>query len=358
MQNDGMNAYFPPDPQAKQGEGCLGELSWLGMGLTLPIVNSNFYRKAAGRRLSSALLVFFVFGFLLTVLSTLALSNGLIGASQAIQRAYEQGDFPTIVIRDGQASVDGPQPYYIMDQPDMLIAIDTTGTLTGIDPNAYKQGMLLTRNEILILQDDGRKQSVTLEELQTVLGKNPLVLDQAGAQTMWQSFSGLITVVGFFGLAVWNMLVRLGYLALLALLLWPLVNQIRPGSGYQTAFSIGVYVLIPAMILHTLITRSGVSFCGLQTLLLVPMWGLALFLALRKPAAGAAEIAIRPWEMLLPLPLLALIAVDTIVGIPNGDIFLWALAAITLVAAVAIARLWPAPALPGSGAPPPGDPLS
>lgn len=357
MQNDFLNPNPPVQPPAQRSEGCLGEVTWLGMGLTLPMVNLNFYRKAAARKLSSALIVFFVFALILTLLTTVVISRGLKAADQAMQEAYAKGDFPTITIQDGQATVDAPQPFYILDQADMLVVLDTTGTITEIDPDRYSQGILLTRESIEILQDDGRSQSLKLSDLQEVMGQNPLVLDQTSVKTYWQTFSGVFTLLSFFALALWHMLVRLGYLALLALLFWPLVRQIRPAVGYQTVFGIGAYVLIPAMILNHLITRSGVTFCGLQTLILAPLWALVLWWALRDPAGKVAETALRPWEMLIPLPLFALIIVDRLVNIPNGDIYLWGAAALTLLAAAAIARLLPASKTHGAGTPPTIEPL-
>lgn len=354
MQNDGMNTPISSQQTAKQGEGCLGELTWLGMGLTLPVVNLNFYRKAAGRKFSSALIVFLVFAFFLIILTTLSLSNGLSSANQAIQQAYEQNEFPTITIQNGQATVDAAQPFYIVNEGNMLIALDTTGEITEIDPNRYTQGILLTRSDIQILQDDGRTQSITLAELQEVTGQDPLVLDQTSVQAFWQTFSKTIVVVGFFALIGWHMLVRFGYLALLALLIWPLVNQGARKVGYQAVLAVGAYVLIPAMILNHLFTRSGITFCGLQTLILAPLLGLVMWWVLRKPAGSEDEIILRPWEMLIPLPLFVLIVVDLLVTIPNGDIYLWGTAALTLVAAVAVARLYPTG---NAGLPPTIEPL-
>ena len=57
--------------------------------------------------------------------------------------------FPVIIIKDGIASVNEPQPYYIMtpDGNEVFIIIDTTGTVTSLaDSNAYA---LITKTEFI-----------------------------------------------------------------------------------------------------------------------------------------------------------------------------------------------------------------
>lgn len=338
MENDGLISSVPPEQPAKKGEGCLGELSWLGMSLTLPIVNLNFYRKAISRKISSALLVFFIFALLISILTTATLFFGMQITNLAIRQAYEKGVVPTVVIENGLASVDAPQPFYLVDQDDMLIAFDTTGEISEIDTDKYRLGILLTRDEIQTLNQNGRFQKFKLIEFQRAFGQDPMVFDQASVQNLWQMFSVMFVLFGFLGLAFWNMLVRLGYLAALALLLWPVAGLIRSGVKYSTVFGIGAYVLIPAMILYSLFDRSGVQFFSLQTVLLVPLWALVLWWALRKPE-DTAEITLCPCEMLLPLPLLVLYVVDRFIHIPHGDLILWSVAALTLLGAIIVGVL-------------------
>lgn len=338
MQNDGMNLQSPAQP-SQSGQGCLGEITWLGMGLTLPLTCKNFYRRVAGRRLLSAFLVFFVFALILTVLTTITFSNTLAEGQQGIQRAFDDGTFPTITIQDGIATVDAPQPFYLADQGGDLIVLDTTGQVTDIDRDRYSQGMVLTRTDLIVL-NNGRLQTVSLADLQSAFNQNPLVLDRTNSVNLWNDFSKVLVIVAFFAVAMWNMLLRLGYLALLALLVWPIARLFNPKVGYAVVFGIGAYVLIPAMILRYLIVRStGSGFFMLQTLLFVPLWLVGLLWALRQPSDAAP---IRPWEVLVPLPLLALIVIDKLIPIQNGDIILWGALALTVLAAVAVVRLWPA----------------
>lgn len=357
MDNDTSMTELPSEPVAKQGEGCLGELTWLGMGLTLPIVNLNFYRKAAHRKVSSALLVFFMFALLITVLTTINFAQTMNEGGQAIQKAYDDGSFPTITIQDGVAKVDGPQPFILAAEDGNLIAFDTTGRITEIDRSKYYQGLLLKKTEMHVLRK-GEYQISKLTEIQQIFNQNPIVLDKANVSQLWKSFSSLAVIAGFVGIALWNMLLRLGYLALLALLLWPVANLFKKGTGYQNVFGTGVYVLIPAMLLHHLVSRNGSGFFGDQTLILIPMWGLALTWSLRKTPEEAAQITLRSWEMLIPIPLLVLFAVDMLVNIPNGDIFLWGATALTILAAVASGPLFSPRDKSNLTPPPPIEPLS
>lgn len=354
MQNNEMNSLQTPAQPAQTGEGCLGEITWLGMALTLPITCRNFYRRAGGRRLLSALVVFWVFALILTVLTTIAFSNTLAEGQKGIQQAFDDGTFPTITIQDGIATVDAPQPFYLVDGGGDLIVLDTTGQITEIDDQIYSRGILLTRTELLVL-NDGQPQTMSLADLQSTSNQNPLVLDRTNSVNLWNSFSKLVVVFGFFAVALWNMLLRLGYLAALALLIWPIARLFDSKVSYAVVFGVGAYALIPAMILHYGIVRTiGSGFFMLQTLLFVPLWLIGLFWALRSPAPDAP---IRPWEMLIPLPLLTLIVVDKLITLPDGDILLWGALALTVVAAAAIARLWPAQDQNNPGLPPPIEPL-
>jgi hypothetical protein len=107
----------------------------------------------------------------------------------------------------------------------------------------------------------------------------------------------------------------------------------------------GIYALIPALILHYLLTRIGAEFFALQTLCLLLFWVLGLFWTLRAAPGPALHLG----HALLGLPLLAMISLDIIFRFPSGGLLVWAFALATLLVLVGVQ--WMAQSDPPAGEP-------
>lgn len=347
-----------PAPDQAQSGGCLSELGWLAAGWVLSCFSPTFYYRAARRRVGSAILFFVVFGLAITGLQTLGLVRGLVQAGLEIRRAFEAGDFPEITISGGEAEVSGPQPRVLLDDPDVLVVLDTTGQYTEIDRGRYASGFLLTRTTLSFLNQQGQYQEISLSDLQQALDTDPIVLNGETATTYWTVFAAIVSLAGLVFLAVWNTVVRLAYLALIALVLWGVAALIRPGTGFGPVLATGLYALVPAEYARFLLSEVRFGFLGLFTLLLLPLWAAALAAALipRTPAPASnsaadyfrAEHPLRFWRALIALPLLTDFALEIIFDWKLWYVT-WALAFLTLIALAAIS-LWPLLAKPNAPA--------
>ncbi len=338
----------PASNQAQPG-GCLSELGWFAGGWVLSCFSPTFYYRAARRRVGSAILFFAVFGLVIASLQTLGLIRGLVQGGLEIRRAFEAGDFPEITISGGVAEVSGPQPRILIDDPQVLVVLDTTGQYTEIDRRRYASGFLLTRTTLVVLNQQGQYQEIALSDLQTMLDTDPIVINGETATNYWTIFAVIFSVVAWLFLAVWNLLVRIAYLGVIALAFWGVAALIRPGTSFGPVLVAGLYALVPAEYARFLLSEVRFGFLGLFTLLLLPLWAVALAAALipRTPAPASdsvadyfrAEHAPRLWRALIALPLLADFALEAIFDWKAWYVT-WPLAFLTLIALLAVS-LWP-----------------
>ena len=322
---------------AREGGGCLSDLGFHAASFVLPFASLSFYRRATERRTGSAVLFFILFMGIVAILTTIGVARGMLAATDEIQRAFLDGSVPEITITGGEAMVRAPQPAILIDQDNMLVAIDTTGQLTAIDRTRYDQGLLLTRSELHLLNSgEYRYQTIPLEQVNQFFQRDPLVINAETTARFWQNFSIVFSLAAFFGLALWNIVVRFIYLAALAVAVWGAVSLFRK-TDYGTVLITGIYAFVPALILHQILNRFGVRFIFLQTLILLTVWGVALYAALVKQGWDllGPDRPLRSWRALLGLPLLAVLVLDLFFNWANGGLILLAAAALSGIALVA-----------------------
>jgi uncharacterized protein DUF1189 len=315
--------------------GFLSDLAWLFSGAVLPIGSLWFYRKATQRSVGLAVLFFFVFTVIITIVSTITIGVAMAGAVRNIRAAYQQGRIPEIIIAGGVAQVSGPQPAILLDDRTsrgaIFVAVDTTGEISSIDESRYTQGFLLTRTELHILNPSQGYQRVPLSELNKLFGKDSLVINEESVSGAWVAFSAIMTVLIFIGLVLWNSIVRLMIVATLALIFWGIATLFRPKIGFGPFIITGLYAVVPAVYLSHLFTRSQVSFPGLQTILLLLFWTAGLVASLSQYKYFTQERSPRLWTALIGVPMLAWFIVDGFANLPSpgAQIALWAIALLT-----------------------------
>lgn len=324
-----------PEPIAAQENArrgsCVTELGWFFAGAVLPIGSLAFYRRASQRRVGAAILFFLVFTVLIALLSTTALSTSLLAVGQSIRSQFDSGAIPEITIRGGVAEVSGKQPLIFTNDTAAngaaFYAVDTTGQVTTIDQTRYVQGLLLTRTDLIVL-NSGRLQDVPLSEINTMLGTDPIVVNADTATQAWQLFSVLMAVGIFLFLVFWDALLRLMVISVAALVLWGVGGLIQPKIGYGPFIITGLYAIVPAVYLTQLFHVIGVSFPGLQTLLILIFWAAALVGTLVQARFFQLDRPMRLWTAVLGLPLLLLLGVDLFVSVPGlaWKIVLWVVA--------------------------------
>jgi FtsH-binding integral membrane protein len=332
-----MNVVSEPAAEVKSSprSGFLSDLAWFFSGAILPVGSLWFYRKASQRSVGLAILFFFAFTVIITILSTISIGVAMAGAVRTIRDAYQQGRVPEITIAGGVAQVSGPEPAILVDEHTskgaVFVALDTTGRITSIDQSRYSQGFLLTRTELHVLNTGQRYQRVPLSELNKLFSRDPLVIDEQSVSSAWVAFSAILTVLIFIALVLWNSVVRLMIIAMLALIFWGVATLFRPTIGFGPFIITGLYAVVPAVYLSHLFTRSQVSFPGLQTIMLILFWAVGLLPALSQDKFFTVEKSPRLWTALIGLPMLTWFVVDEFANLssPGAQIALWAVALLT-----------------------------
>jgi len=309
-------------------------LAWLGAELALSSSSAAFYQQAVRQPVARALFFFVLLACGLTTLQALGLLIGLAQAGYGLWQSFETGDFPVITIENGVASTTEHRPYVFVDDGVTMAVIDVTGRHVAINPNQYRQGILLTRTRLVILNQQGQLQRLPLSDLNAAFNRDPLVIDGALAAQGWAIVSVVVLIVMVLLYLTWHLLLRLIYLLLLALPMWGAAALLRPGTDYGKVLITGVYALLPALAAVYLIGFEF-RFPGMFTLLFGTLWGVGLYLAVRP----GPPRPLRAWRALLALPLLLYLAADLVFGWHVWWVG-WPLAALT-VGALAAAGLWP-----------------
>jgi len=268
--------------------GCVGELTWLGRGFYQTIFRLEFYRQALAKGTLRAALFFLIFGALLTLFSTFSVVWGMRGVSGDIRDAFESGEFPAIVIEDGIASVDGPQPFVLTEEPGGYFVLDTSGEIREIDRSRYSQGFLLTRDELHML-NNGEYQVLSLSDLHQFLGLDRIVIDRDSSVRLWRGFSSFIGVVVFVGAGLWNSIVSFMFISFLAVLMWGALTLLQRPADFGRTLTLALYAFVPATYGQLLTRWLDFQFLGLKTLLLLGIWAYLAFRLFDPSGKGDRE---------------------------------------------------------------------
>jgi len=329
-----MALEHPDKQRQSDGQGCLIGLAWLAAGLVLPVFGGVFYRRSARRGLASGILFFLFFAACLTAVFTLRVVHGLSLVEEQLDVALATGQVPEIQIRDGEAHVEGPDPLVILDENRQLMAIDTTGRFTQIDPARYDEGVLLTRSALHVLNRGGEYNTLPLRELHEVTGQNPIVIDAQVVREAWGLLRTAGILVAGLALLVWHFAIRLGYLCLVALAVWVGLGQNRRQVDYRTVLTVGLYAAVPALYGHYLLMRAGLAFAGLQTLLLILIWVIALrrIVAAGDLQTNGMDEGFLLRQAVIGVPMLLVLGWDAIFTPEINPLALWLVPLLTLLA--------------------------
>jgi hypothetical protein len=325
------------------GPGCLSQVGWFLSGAVLPMASLSYYRKAAQKSVGSAILFFVFFTVVLSTLSTISLAVGMFSAIGEIKQAFDDGTFPEITITNGVAEVDGQQPYIMVNDVDadgnpMFLGIDTTGEITSMDESYYYQGFLLTRTELHMLTPRNGYQVLPLSELNTAFEKDPIIINGETMSQAWGVMTIIFVIVAFIFLVLWFTVVRLMFIAMVALVFWGIVTLIKPNTGFGPVIITGLYALVPAIYVSHLLSRSDFTFPGVQTLLLLIFWVIGLVVNLVDVPFFSEERPLRLFTVLIGLPMLFLFILDLFwqFPAPYDIVALWVVSFLTVLVLAAV----------------------
>ena len=321
-------------------------LKLFGAGFVLSGCSPSFYYYAARRHVQTAVLFFIFFGLLLAGVETGRVVYKMQPARNTVNTAFNEGKFPAITIANGEAAVHGPEPFVVVDDGRTLVVFDSTGHYTGeeLANGRYQSGVILTKTKLVNINDQGQVQIMPLNlpflRQQTI---------EINARWVQRVLSGAQAAV-FLGLAFWHVLLRFVYVALLALVVWVVAAQVKPGVGFVPVLTTGLLAVVPATYAHYLLDRVEMDFFGLFTLLLLLGWGVSLAAAVGERQVGdflRGQRPLRAWRALIGIPMMAVLVLDAIYKWSNGAAIVWLTAVITYLVLFALELLAAQVAAPG-----------
>lgn len=152
---------------------------------------------------------------------------------------------PPIHIKDGVASADVPQPYFVND-PDSgkaVFVIDTTGQVTQ-PPEV--PSILLTKTE-LIFRDRSKTQTLPLKEMPS------MDIDKSSLQTVFNKLRSLYWPVYFPVAVVSSIMLRLIQMLILGLVAMAVGSSQRPPLTFGGGMRLSAIALTPIIIVDTLL---------------------------------------------------------------------------------------------------------
>lgn len=346
FENQEASIEQPPS----DAKGCGYQILWHAALFILPAFSLRFYRIAHRKKISQALIFFVLFASVLSALSTLRVVRIIRDLDVQLQAALESGDFPVITIRDGIANIDAPQPMVLLDEEGQLFALDTSGVYTSIDPQQYREGILLTRTELQVMDSTGAQNTLLLSELNELFRTNPIVIDDLFVLDAWEGFSRVAVILAAIGLWIWHVFIRLLLISVLGLLIWGSISALRSRTDFVSIMVTGIYALVPALYLHYLLSRGGLALPGLQTMILMLTW-LGITIAnigqIERSVVGQEEVLLRMTP--IGIPMLLVLAWDVVFTPPIEPFALWVIPMLTFVVWMVMRRFQADDDLPPAG---------
>lgn len=328
------------DDPSDSSPGCLSQLGWQVASFILPVFSLRFYRIARRKPFMNAVVFFSLFASVLSLLSTLRFSQTLDELDAELQLSFTEQQFPTITIQNGLANVDAVQPLVILDQGGQFFALDTSGVYTTIDPTRYREGILLTRTKLQVLNSTGEQNSLPLQDLNDLFDTDPIVIDENFVLTAWGQFSRAAVIISAIVLWVWHFMIRLVVLSFVALLVWWFTSVLRSQMDYVPVLITGMYAIVPVLYLHYLLGRTGIAFPGFQTMLLMTVWlGILLVDSTYQP--DDPDLREEPLLRMAPvgIPMLLVLAWDVIFTPDINALAVWTVPALTFIILIVMRRV-------------------
>ncbi len=184
---------------------------------------------------------------------------------------------PTITIKDGIASIDEPQPYYIMhpDSNDIAGIIDTAGTITTLaDSNAFA---LITETEVIFKEDDLQTRTFSFEDIKD------FTLNHAKLNKWLSTFQKLAVPVMYPSVLAFSYVYRIIQALIYAAVGLLFAYGFKTKIEYPAMLRLAVVAVTPAIIINTVVSLSNVVFRG--------MWLLYLAIAMAYLAFGVKAVS-------------------------------------------------------------------
>ena len=188
-------------------------------------------------------------------------------------------EVPYIEITNGVVTADVEQPYR-KEEKNFIMVIDTTGQTLEINSH-YDTGILLTRDKLIVKQDEIRTQEIDLSKV------NSFRLDKKTLGKWRKFFVGIVTPFMIIMQFVYTFIAKI----IQAVVLGLVVLIFRPQFHYSNILNVCIYALTPPTLLALL-----VALVTPKALLYFPLIYLGMYIAFLVGGIRQVENVEKPFS--------------------------------------------------------------
>jgi hypothetical protein len=226
----------------------------------------KFYGQAKDFSVGKSIRYIFLFILIATLLLTVRYGH-LINYGLTLAHRWSESNLPVIHIKNGVASAQVQQPRTIVVD-DGVVIIDTTGVITSLD--GYKQGVLLTKNELIFKKNAEETRTYSLKEIQD------LTIDKHFLAKAKKMIIRIAIPLLLIGLYVYSCIARFLQILIGSVIALLIAAAMNLKLTYKQIFNVCSYAITASMLfglfvalLSTHIPFSGWIYNGLYVIYLI-----------------------------------------------------------------------------------------
>jgi len=264
------------------------------------IYNPKYYEEILEKPFSYSLKYYLVFALLFALVFTIVVTVRFIPVVNLMSGKAPQlaNYFPqelTITVKDGKASTNVAEPYFIKVPQeyknrqgassdavnlDNYVVIDTKNKFDLDTFYSYKTAALLTSNSIVYADNNGKVSIYSLSSVKSFTLNRGAIVGFVNKATPFLVYLYPIVFLGAYLVGYGVIMVKLVYLLIGALIIWLVVKIKGLKIGYKKSYQAGMHLMTAAIIITSILgaISNKLTFTYLFTILLV----LATLLNIKK----------------------------------------------------------------------------
>jgi len=238
------------------------------------IYNPKYYSEVLQKPFSYSFKYLLVFALLFALVFTIVATIKVVPVVKALQdKAPELANyFPqdlVITIKDGVASTNAPEPYFIKIPTQRLkdgntdienfIVIDTK-TQVDLDKfRAYKTFVMLSKDSIIYMDDNGKISAQPLSSVKDFKLDRGVITDLIDKAKPFIVVMYPVTFVGAYIIGYATVIWKMAYLLFGTLLIWIIAKVKKLKIGYKGSYKVGMQLVTAPIIVVSILSAFSVD---------------------------------------------------------------------------------------------------
>jgi len=248
------------------------------------IYNPSYYSEVISKPFSYSLKYLLVFALLFGLVFTIVASfkafpviGNLVANAPKIAEFFPQE--LTITIKDGKASTNVQEPYYIklpevmnndkQKSVENILVIDTKNKFDLQTFFSYKTTILLTSDSLVSLDSNGKVSIAPISSIKEFVLNRGTIVDIVEKIRPAMPVIGFFVALGIFFVGFMSVVLKMVYLLFGALLIWVVAKIKGLNIGYKGSYKVGMQLITAPVIIVSLLSLISFGFMFLFSILLI-----------------------------------------------------------------------------------------